>query len=495
MRFTLQSVSRLGQWWLALVLLVAFAMAPDGADPTFIWPCLLIFYAYFYAAIRKPTTLVPGVPTYVTIETLFLTFYYLIFYYAYQLELLGAADITVSRFNISTFPLEANRAVLLATLGLVTFWLGIRRSRPQTMQHSSASRLADEHYSMLPLFVLILQAAAIAAYIGAGWRSAGEGRYTNSVEGGILANGMANVIIMLCMTSLAVLVWHIYRRVRVPLSAWLSVALSAFWCLRLLSFGDRNSFLLIAVVGFAGLATFRFRVGRVMMGVGILVGLLFYNAIEVVRMTGTVTPETLFEAINTGGDNARDAQGAENSFNITTITVRAAIATVPQQFPFALGYYKIAGLAGVVPFLGGLIVGGIGGSFTASAELLGYVIIGPNASWNPGSNVLSDLYVDFGVLGVAVGMFVLGFLGRLTTGYLERRPASPFRMSLYLAVVSLYAETPRYAVDFPLRFVAWLSLVFLVYHLMLRPPVSRQTMGEGAGLAAAMPDGSRQKSA
>src|SRR5690606_16934769 len=127
----------------------------------------------------------------------------------------------------------------------------------------------------------------------------------------------------------------------------------------------------------------------------------------------------------------------ETSFNISAITVRAALATVPAEEGFALGLYKLYGFAGVVPFVRGLAVAGHDLILT-SADYLMRVMLPANAGWNVGTSLIADIYVDFGVFGVPMVMFLLG----RTAGWAQNRviadPFSTRKIVTYLLTLALF---------------------------------------------------------
>ena len=61
---------------------------------------------------------------------------------------------------------------------------------------------------------------------------------------------------------------------------------------------------------------------------------------------------------------------------------------------------------------------------------LTWLVIGPQATWGVGTNIVADLYIDFGPLGVFLGMYFLGFLG----GYFKTR----FHVSNSLVFIFMY---------------------------------------------------------
>jgi len=448
-------------------LLVGYATAPQGATPLVIWPCLLIFYGLANLALRRPDRLHESIPTFVTIPVLFLAFYYTIFFLPYQLFVLGLFDLGHSVFLRNTFEDESNRAIILATLGVVSFSLGTvaLRSRrqlppaplPPDVQGRDISR------TLAPM-VLVAQAALIVTYQVSGWRTAGEGRYTGTTSGGVAAEGISLLILMFSMIAIALLVARLAQRQPIGMLIWLAVAVSAYWGTRILLAGDRNSFFLLAIVAVGGLFTFRFRAARGFLVLMIAAAFVLYGAIEVTRASGNVSLEGLWATIT---EPAPQSDGADSSFNISTVTVRAGIHSVPSDIDYGYGKYKLIGILGVVPLLRGYLVGDDSG-FITSADVLGYVMLGPTASWGVGTTAVSDTYLDFGTVGVVAVMFLVGLFAARVRNLVRERPGSTRVIVIYLTTLALFAELPRYSIDFPVRMLVWTALLLGIAEILSR---------------------------
>src|SRR4051794_11062924 len=85
--------SLVGQSILLASLTFALYVVPSGSDPYLIWPIIALFYVYFLRSFLSPIRIRSDIPTYTTIETLFLMFYFLLFINPYQSHLLGASDL------------------------------------------------------------------------------------------------------------------------------------------------------------------------------------------------------------------------------------------------------------------------------------------------------------------------------------------------------------------------------------------------------------------
>ncbi|MGW0161206.1 oligosaccharide repeat unit polymerase [Mycobacterium sp. NPDC003323] len=449
-----------------LALLIAYSVAPDGANSLILWICLFGQYAVVVAAIFRPITVYPGIPTFVTTEFLFQFFSYLIFFYPYQLHVLGIYDVSQSVFFQNTFVDQSNRAIILSLIGTLSFSAGIRAMavRNESLGDGARVGLLDRvSVGALAVPVFALQALFIVAYEAFGWRAAGEGRYSGEVTTSPVVEGVYLAIIVLSMIAVALRVHPASTGDRSSIFLTLAVLTAVFWSTRLLLSGDRNVFLLIAIVGVGGLVSFRVRVGRWLLVVLGIVAIPMYNAIEALR-SGRI--RSVFDFFSAEGAAAA-SYGGDTSFNITTIGVRAALARVPEAIDFGYGLYKLVGVAGVIPFIRGLVLPS-DLPHLQSADVLGDIMLGPQARWGVGSNVVVDAYVDFGVIAVPTLLFGLGAFVAVVQRAMMRMPDSPWRTVMYMLTLAFVAEIPRYSLDFPVRPLVWTLMLFFAIAVLGR---------------------------
>lgn len=466
---------------LALAAFVSLFFAiPDGATPWVMIANLATFYALFLRAVAIPDRILPWLPSYLSIEVLFLAYSYLIFYYPYQLFVLGAADLRVSKYASNSFVDGSNKAVTLTTIGMLAFTIGYRvlgsarrgtaatggDARGHGNANTRASYLrAMANASSWALLVLI------SVYTLAGWRSAGEGRYTGTTTNALGIEGIATAIVTLCMIVCALWIHATANGFRKPPMLTFGVLTAIAWALRLLVLGDRNSFLLIALVLVGGYVTFIRRTSLLMVGGWFAAWMLLYYAIEVLRtIPNWYSSGSFIRALEYS--QYRQGSSGENSFNVTTMTLRATVEVIPSSQDFTYGVLKFIQLSSAIPFSGKLYLPYLEPEYTSSADMLTEMLLGGRAEWGTGTNVISDSYIDFGVLGVVLIMFVLGLSAKAMRNYAAGDPHDAQRVVLYLLALALFAELPRYAIEVPIRVLAWAFLFSMLIKVLAgrRPP-------------------------
>lgn len=455
-----------------LGLFTVYLVVPTGANSAVIWTCLAVEYVVLAASLTRPVTVRPGLTSYVTTEFLFLFLAYLIFFYPYQLHVLGIYDVSDSTFFRDSFAEQSNHAILLSAMAVVGFRAGLRVLRmpePTAVTgEQPTNRLDRVTVQALVLPVFALQSIFIGAYLASGLRASGEARYSRAdlatVVASPLVEGLYWAIVVLCMVSVALWILpasHTANQVSAILS--LSALISAGWGLRLLVNGDRNAFLLIALVAVAGFVTFRVRVGRWVLAVLGLGAMAMYNAVEAVRSERVGSWNEFVQGML--GKTAASAYNGDTAFNISTVSVRAVIAGVPDLIDYGYGLFKLIGVGGVIPFIRGLILPR-DVTYTQSSQVVSQLLLGSNPRWGVGSNVIADVYVDFGAAAVPVLLFALGLFVAYVQRGVARQSDSPWRGVFYLITLAFIAETPRYTVDFSLRALVWVTALFWVVSML-----------------------------
>lgn len=142
-------------------------------------------------------------------------------------------------------------------------------------------------------------------------------------------------------------------------------------------------------------------------------------------------------------------------------TLEAAVDYVPSVIPHTMGLFQFEYLMQVIPF-SSRFVGYITGKvrFSRSTGLLTWLINGEDATSGVGTTCIADLYIDLGVFGVIIVMFLWGIVLRKceTLYYRPLNTFSLFEISLFFSVFELSFYMPRSALLFHLKDVAWLTI-------------------------------------
>lgn len=444
---------------IGLILAVVFPLLPDGQSAWIVIPCLVITTFILISRFFRKSVIANDISLIFRPDTLFLTFFYIIFVLPYVSSYIGDSDLNQNRFITSVFMEHANRAVVAALIAAVFFVFGYRQFESIDIKMfkgtpSAKSELILAHRAQYVAFVLLLILFILFLVSGA-WRQL-SGQYTGLQSGEATSDGIYFLLTHFSMLLLAITIASCVIKRQITTRAWVYMALPLIWAGIIMISGDRNSGLLIVAILGIGVSTYFYRISIVAWVASAILALFIYQAIEVSRSTGGRDFSSFTSALF---NSTTDSGGvAESSFSLTTITSRASFQDEPDGSAIYYGKFKLIGFMGVVPYSRGLFFSPSKEHVTSS-DYISEIVLGPNSSWSIGSNIISDIVIDFGVALLPVTMAMVGALGGFAFRY-----AQSFRtvlsITLYLFVASLYFEYPRYTLDFPVRSIVWLILFF-----------------------------------
>ena len=235
--------------------------------------------------------------------------------------------------------------------------------------------------------------------------------------------------------------------------------------------GDRSELIFtLATAVFAYSVSFKhIPLSVVLVGV-LLLGMLS-SAVRVFREFDERTLGSLVELILNPSEDVSVEGGVANIAS-SGLLLLAATNAVPEKFDYFNGKLKVMEALGVIPF-GRFFFGDFAGASHYQKKdyntsfWLTWLVIGPQATWGVGTNIVADLYIDFGPLGVFLGMYFLGFLG----GYFKTR----FYVSNSLVFIFMYCYfagfmtiLPRYGILSIIRGLLWPFLLIKLSEYFFR---------------------------
>ena len=440
---------------LLLVLVLLFIAFPDGITEEVIWFCLLIFYIYFIGAISKPISIVPHIKTFMKIDVFFMMFYYIIFYYPYQLHVLNIEDLANSQFLYKTYAQYTNPAVISSTIGLVSFQMGFHKEFFK--KNVKRSLYPKAFYKKLNFIVLFFTMFILLLYSQTGMVAMFASSYAGSKTGDVTYDAIFHLVTyFIILSSISVLFYYInFKKLNIILIVLLSIVV--IWCLALLIIGDRNTFFIIAIVIVSGYYTFIKGITRKKIILFIFPALFLYQVVEVSRTSEERNLEAIWLAMTE--TNVEDEGIDIGSFGITTIGLRSTFKIIEENHDYFLGKFKFVSLTSVIPYSSRLFISNKD-PYTGSSNVIKEEMIGKNASWGTGTNIISDAYLDFGIIGVIFILYGFGYFGGFVKNKLIKEPNNAKWIFIYLILIGYYSELSRYGFDFPLRSIVWTLLLF-----------------------------------
>src|ERR1700722_967282 len=199
---------------LLITLSVLFFLVPKGADVWVIWPCLIIFYFYFFNAIKSPLVIWGGIKTYLKIDVLLLLFYYLLFYMPYQAYVLGLSDLKENNFLENTYPDYTNSSLIACTIGLISFMLAFNSSTKIKLNKNLKLLYSRFQYlNFYLVLLLILFALGILFYFFAFAQFLSD-VYAGSDTGNSTTDGIYFLLVLFfsILSALTVLYYRVYKK-------------------------------------------------------------------------------------------------------------------------------------------------------------------------------------------------------------------------------------------------------------------------------------------
>ncbi len=219
--------------------------------------------------------------------------------------------------------------------------------------------------------------------------------------------------------------------------------LLAIYCLITLLSGSRNIVIAIALAVIYGSILCEHGWSLLKLTVYVLIGMTAMSIISFLRVSNTFS----FSIENITSD-----------LIINNITLYKGYDYVKSNgiIPFTL----IGSLLSAIPFLQGLVVRlrGISIYYTSSARLFSLLILGENASYGVGTNIIASIYLGAGLVGVVVMMF---WLGRIVKKYSDyRQNDSIFKLLICFEIMAHAVFLVRADFFYPVGHMSW-GIIFL----------------------------------
>lgn len=447
---------------LLFILSLLFIVISPGANETLIWLCLLIFYVTFFNSTRKPISIVSGIKTFIKIDTFFLLFFYLIYYFPYQLYILGLKSL--DHYKLLSYSEYTNKSIILSTIGLLAFQIGFDYYKSKN-QKKVFYLISKKYMRILFLIIFFFVGLILLLFYNTGAQTLFIGAYVGSTMGTVTYDAIFTLVTFFIILGIlqSITYYKIFKKIN--FLVFIISIISISWALALLFVGDRNTFFLVGITIFSGFFTYIKSISRKQILFFLIPTLLIYQVIEVSRTVESKDFSTFVDAFTTTIDSFEGDLDQNTSFDITTIGSRATFKVI-DDYSFYYGKFKLISLASIIPYSSRLFVDP-NDVFTGSSSALKKEMIGLQAGWGVGTNIITDCYMDFGLIGVIAIMFFIGKFGGYVKFQAQINVNSPKWMFLYIMTLSYYSEISRYGFDFPLRSIVWTYLLFFIINKMM----------------------------
>jgi hypothetical protein len=264
---------------------------------------------------------------------------------------------------------------------------------------------------------------------------------------------------MLFLSGFSILFYKKFKKVK-----YLFFILCGTYSILLIISGDRNTFFIIVVSLLAGFYTYVKSIRRLKIIMYVFLALYLYQIVEISRNSEERGLNSFVSAMEVWSETEKDTEIDKSSFSITTTATRVAFAMVPDRFDYFYGKFKMIGIAGIIPYSRSILVDPKD-KFITSTDVL---ILGVGTDWSVGSSIIADIYVDFGIIGVVILMYILGYFANFIQTKVQDNRKSIKWGVLYLITFSLYSQISRYSFDFIVRDIAWAFFIFWIFEKIVK---------------------------
>lgn len=201
-----------------------------------------------------------------------------------------------------------------------------------------------------------------------------------------------------------------------------STSILVFWHIIFSLFvGDRGPVLMFGLLYF-GLYFIRWkRLKLIYLLLGIFVVSMIFSVLSKVRVknetdasfTDRISTVLSSQEVNDNNFNAKQiplSQTIELAFSGRCLN--HVVSNVPSKYNYGFGYFQMQQIIAGIPFMSKYYLRYLGNGerkYDGSSNFISYLIQGNYPTYGDGRNTSADLYLDFGVYGVVLGLFLFGF--------------------------------------------------------------------------------------
>ena len=360
-----------------------------------------------------------------------------------------------------------NKSVAFSALGLIAFYTGHlsattkSNNYDKTSDNESASvffLLAVSYISYLAFFV------SSGSYMKGAYYAGDASSYSNYLY--LIFNGSLMSAIIIKLRYISSLEIANVSPIKYVSYFGLPLVLLVGWHLLFSSYvGDRGPILsyvlLCSSLYFYRVAKMNF----VRLVVILLVGSIAFTAMKEVRTRDASLSyqerasqqqesNSKFVDENIPGSSLIELAYSGRAFN-------HALANVPENYNYRYGYFQIMNVVAIIPGLGGVywkVFGDSEARYNGSSGFITFLIQGEQPTYGDGTSTVADLYLDFGIFGIVIGLFIFGlFVAKFEHQLYQGRPDSIFSWIAALTFLSTALYIGRSSITLNLQ------AIFLIY--------------------------------
>lgn len=374
-----------------------------------------------------------------------------------------------------------HKSMILSIIGILSFLLGyLSYNKTLNSNRNNTTILRTNYLEVISLILLCLYFYFInPLYLLGNYGIIDMGKEANYIaalfEASILAKiiqtsyNLRSVIITKEFNSFSIMRY-------VKTFGWFSWFIIIIYLLSVLVSGDRGPliFFSICIIG-----SFSF-INNKKVSIYFLISLILFGSILITALGAFRSLDkdlTVSERINQVFENQNNERFGYNSFSQSTQELSTSfrclnysVNNVPKNEYFMLGQFQIQQVLSIVPFSSNLFpifFERTGFKYSGSPNYITWLEQGNYIYSGTGTTIVADFYLDFGVFGVIVGLFLVGYLMRYAEIVLYS-PTIPtlFAYSFSLIYLSNSVYLSRSTFLIVLKLVSW-TYFFLYFNKVI----------------------------
>lgn len=459
-----------------LILLLTYFISIDLSLNTnnSIWILCLVFISFSLLILRKEYCNEIK-QQYVRVMPVFLFAYCIVYFQLHIDYILGNFDETNTRFWVNTKIVPKSLAI--SAIGFVSFIIGysyqLSNVTTKAIIHKKHSTFPLKIFSLVFLFGMFITINPLYVLGGYGLFDMGDfARYFSILfELSITALIVQNVI------NLSTSNKQDYTFIRYVLSfGLLPLLLITLYLLVVIISGDRGPLIYLSMAFISSFIVLaKHKLSKLKIISSIIVVSFIISGLVSIRSNRTNT--SFFNKVYTGiteGVKPYKALRGIDSFSNSTLELATSVRclhntvhNVPSNDGYFLGRFQLFQLMTVIP-LGQLVLTDLYNLKrfeTTSERYITYLAGGTDGS--EGTACVADLYLDFGLLGVTIGLLLFGFFIRfIEIRSLSKNTPSLIVLSCYIVFCQYAIYIPRSSILLNVRNIIWVIIIIKLSQLI-----------------------------
>jgi hypothetical protein len=463
-----------------MLSLIFYFYMPVAPDATYQWTMLVLSLigTFTYFLNRKVEF---GSIYWLSLVPFFILGYLIVFYQMIVLDLAGFTVPTMFYEYIWANETVLNRSIGLATLGLLAFYLGEVYSRDKSPYKRAWNKNSKIETKSIAFLIILAYIFYILFLIASG--SYIYGVYS-SEDGLSSANYFYKAFEIALSAAIIVKLSFITSCEKQKLSfrKYLSffgvplLALVVWNILFSLFVGDRAPVMFFSVLTF-GLYFIRWkRLNFILLCMSIFLASILFSFVGELRQVGERSNVDFSERI-TNITNYSEGKTSKKfdelvpgdatiEMALSVNTLNHALLNVPDKYDYRYGLFQLQYIYASIPGLSGVISEILYGSdtkFYSSSKFITYFIQGDQPTFGNGTSILADFYLDFGVIGIVIGLYLFGyFVGKNEYKLFSSYQQVTFSWVVILIFFSKALYLSRSSILFELSLIVFIYLLIKI---------------------------------